>query len=60
MSAVTRQTPYFDVGTLTSLVYLIIYFVVFYWFYSILKRIEKHLEEIKKTLQAKAPPAQAP
>jgi hypothetical protein len=50
----TRQTaPGVDVSSLFTLVWLIFYFVVFYLFYSILKRIELTLAEIKKQLDAK-------
>ena len=43
----------FDPTSLISLVYLIIYFLIFYWFYSTLKRIEKTLTDIKKLLEGK-------
>ncbi len=48
-----RQVPNYgiDIGSLISLVYFIIYFLIFYWFYSILRRMEKTLQDIKKLLE---------
>lgn len=50
----SRQTIVFDYASLITLVYLLFYFLIFYWFYSILKRMEKTLTDIKKLLESKA------
>jgi len=57
MIRLSRQTIGIDITTLMSFVYLLIYFLIFYWFYSILKRMEKTLTEIKKLLEGKSPNA---
>ena len=54
MGGLSRQVPSYDLTSLISLVYLIIYFLIFYWFFSILKRMEKTLLEIKKLLETKS------
>lgn len=43
----------FDVSSLITLLWLVFYFAVFYWFYSIMKRMERTLQEIKKALEAR-------
>ena len=59
----SQQVPT-DYNTFLSLlgflVYLLIFFLIFYWFYSILKRMEKTLTEIKKLLEGKASTATDP
>jgi len=52
------QTSHDRPRTLTLHLYsislgIVLYLLVFYWFYSILKRIEKTLQEIKKLLESK-------
>ena len=54
MVEVARQTVVFDVASLITLSWILFYFLVFYWFYRILKRMEKTLLEIKKLLESKA------
>ena len=54
MMRLSRQVPNVDLSSLTAIVYLLIYFLIFYWFYSILKRMEKTLTEIKKLLEGKS------
>jgi uncharacterized membrane protein len=58
MSRSSQQVPATDltsiVSLLTALVYLLIYGVIFYLFYSVLQRIEKTLNEIKELLEGKA------
>jgi hypothetical protein len=51
MIRLSRQTINFDFTSLITLVYVIFYFLIFYWFYSILKRMEKTLTDIKKLLE---------
>jgi hypothetical protein len=41
MADFSRQVIGFDVTSLISLFWILFYFLVFYWFYSILKRMEK-------------------
>lgn len=53
MIRLSRQTIGFDTTSLVTIVYLLFYFLIFYWFYSILKRIEKTLSDIKKILESK-------
>ncbi|HEV2226640.1 MAG TPA: hypothetical protein VGR56_07545 [Nitrososphaerales archaeon] len=52
MLRLSRQIA-FDTTSLITVVYLLIYFLIFYWFYSALKRIEKTLTDIKKLLEGK-------
>ena len=54
MIRLSRQSIGFDSTSLITLFYLLFYFLVFYWFYSILKRMEKTLTDIKKLLENKA------
>jgi hypothetical protein len=58
MARLSRQVPATDLNTLlsllTALVYLVIGGLILYWFYNILKRIERTLAEIKKVLESKA------
>jgi len=53
MAGFTRQTVDFDVTSLISIFWFLVYILIFYWFYSILRRMEKSLEEIKKLLESK-------
>ena len=53
MADFSRQVIGFDVTSLITLFWILFYFLVFYWFYSILKRMEKTLLEIKKLLESK-------
>ena len=53
MSDFSRQTANLDAASLFYLLGIVLYLLVFYWFYSILKRIEKTLQEIKKLLESK-------
>ncbi len=53
VTRLSRQVPNVDLSSLTAIVYLLIYFLIFYWLYSILKRMEKTLTEIKKLLEGK-------
>jgi hypothetical protein len=50
MIRLSRQTTGFDFTSFVTLVYLLFYFLIFYWFYCILKRMEKTLTGIKKLL----------
>jgi len=58
MTKFSQQVPATDLNSLlsslTALVYLLIGGLILYWFYGILKRIEKTLTEIKKLLESKA------
>lgn len=58
MARLSRQVPATDLNSLlsmlTAFVYLVIGGLILYWFYYILKRIEKTLAEIKKLLESKA------
>ena len=54
MTDFSRQVIGFDVTSLFSFFWILFYFLVFYWFYSILKRMEKTLLDIKKLLEIKA------
>jgi F0F1-type ATP synthase membrane subunit b/b' len=54
MAGFSRQTISVDVTSLITILWVLFSFVVFYWFYSILKRMEKTLLEIKKLLETKA------
>ncbi len=49
----TRQTVGFDITSLISVFWILFYVLVFYWFYSILRRMERTLQEIKKALESK-------
>jgi hypothetical protein len=51
MAGFSRQIVGSDVTSLITLVWILFYFLVFYWFYSILKRMEKTLLGIKKLLE---------
>jgi hypothetical protein len=53
MIRLSRQTIGFDPTSLITIFYLLFYFLIFYWFYSILKRMEKTLTDIKKLLESK-------
>jgi len=53
MAGFSRQVVSVDVTSLIILIWILFSFLVFYWFYSILKRIEKTLQEIKKLLESK-------
>ena len=53
MAGLTRQAVSSDAASLVYLFFFLIYFLVFYWFYSILKRMEKTLVEIKQLLEGK-------
>ena len=54
MGGFTRQAANSDVASLVYLLFsLLLFFIVFYWFYRILKRMEKTLLEIKQLLQGK-------
>ena len=53
MADFSRQVIGSDVTSLITLFWILFYFLVFYWFYSILKRMEKTLLEIKKLLESK-------
>ena len=55
MVRLSRQVPSVDLSSVTAIIYLLIYLLIFYWFYSILKRMEKTLTEIKKLLEGKSP-----
>jgi Na+/H+ antiporter NhaD/arsenite permease-like protein len=57
MPGLSRQTPYFDVTSLTALISVIWFIIiigVLYWFYRTMKRIEQALQDIKKLLENKA------
>jgi hypothetical protein len=54
MLRLSRQVPNVDLSSLTAIIYLLIYFLIFYWFYNILKRMEKTLTEIKRLLDGKS------
>jgi len=43
----------FDVASLITLFWILFYFLVFYWFYRVLRRMEKTLLEIEKLLESK-------
>ena len=49
----TRQTVGLDISSLISVFWILFYALVFYWFYSHLRRMEKTLQEIKKALESK-------
>jgi len=51
MAGLSRQAANVDVASLSSLLLVLVYFLIFYWFYSILKRMEKTLLEIKQLLE---------
>jgi len=53
MADFSRQEATFDAASLFYLFGIVLYLLVFYWFYSILKRMEKTLQEIKKLLESK-------
>lgn len=53
MAGLTRQAVSSDAASLVYLFFFLIYFLVFYWFYSILKRMEKTLVGIKQLLEGK-------
>ena len=53
MAGLSRQAAGFDVNSLITLFYVLI----FYWFYRILNRMEKTLLEIKQLLEGKKSPA---
>ena len=53
MAGISRQVPIVDANTILLLFWFLIIVGVFYWFYSILKRIEKTLVEIKELLERK-------
>ena len=55
MSGISRQT--IDAGSaigVLSLLWFIVLVGVVYWFYSSIKRIERTLQEIKKSLEGRA------
>jgi len=55
MANFSRQSVSSDAASLIYILFgLVLYLLVFYWFYSILKRIEKTLQEVKKLLESKA------
>jgi hypothetical protein len=58
MNNLTRQVVGAVGADLVSLVWLLIYAAIFYVFYSMLKRMEKTLQEIKELLEGKAPTTQ--
>jgi hypothetical protein len=53
MTNPSRQVATSDVASLVYVLFIVLYFLVFYWFYSVLKRIEKTLLEIKKLLEGR-------
>jgi hypothetical protein len=53
VAGLTRQAVSSDAASLVYLFFFLIYFLVFYWFYSILKRMEKTLVGIKQLLEGK-------
>ena len=55
MAGISRQTIAVDANTMFLLFWFFILVGVLYWFYSVLKRIEKTLLEIKKLLENKNP-----
>lgn len=54
MRGFSRQQIGFDTTSLISIFWLLFYIIVFYWFYSIVKRMDKTIQEIKKLLESKA------
>jgi len=54
MLSLSRQVPAVDVSSLLSVVWLVIFLGIFFWFYNAIKRIEQTLEGIRKQLEAKA------
>jgi len=53
MANLSRQVASSDVASLVYVLFIALFFLVFYWFYSVLKRIEKTLQEIKRLLEGK-------
>jgi hypothetical protein len=58
MSNLSRQVSDIDVGTLITVIWLLVIIGVVYWFYNFMKRIERILTDIKKSLESK--PSTAP
>ena len=56
MAGLSRQVVAFDVNSLITLFWALFYVLIFYWFYRILKRMEKTLLEIKQLLEGKDEP----
>ena len=56
MAGLSRQVVAFDVNSLITLFWALFYVLIFYWFYRILKRMEKTLLEIKQLLEGKDAP----
>jgi len=53
MAGLSRQALNFDVGSLLSLLLIVLYILIFYLFYTILRRMETTLQEIKKALESR-------
>lgn len=55
MGASSNQVPAVDTASLLSILWLLFYAVVFYWFYSFVKRLERKIDEIRKLLETRSP-----
>jgi beta-lactamase regulating signal transducer with metallopeptidase domain len=55
MASIARQLTSVAISTLIAIIWILITLGMVFWFYSVLRRIEKTVAEIKKLLEGKQP-----